>query len=144
MYCSILITVSQEEDCNLHMQWCQVCTVSLNSTYLTPLHMQDGILFLRYCDQNGTVHIWHSCICKLESSSCDTVIRMEQNIPDSPEYHKKRIITCICRGVRYVLFHSDHSIRRRGFQLTYAGVSGMYWNSTYLTPLHMQVGILFL
>ena len=26
----------------------------------------------------------------------------------------------------YILFHSDHSITRRGFQLTYAGVSGMY------------------
>jgi nicotinamide mononucleotide adenylyltransferase len=49
---------------------------------------------------------------------------MEQYIPDT--YHKKRIPTCICRGVRYVLFHSDHSITRRGFQLTYAGVSGMY------------------
>jgi hypothetical protein len=73
MYCSILITVSQEEDSNLHMQGCQVCTV-----------------------------------------------------PFWSQYQKKRIPTYICRGVRYVLFHSDHSITRRGFQLTYAGVSGIY------------------
>jgi hypothetical protein len=115
MYCSILITISPEEDSNLHMQWCQVCTW--------------------YCDQNGTVHTWHHCICKLESSSCDTVIRMEQYIPDTPEYaswHPLLLLlwsewnstnlilespswTYICRGVRYVLFHSDHSITRRGF-----------------------------
>jgi hypothetical protein len=54
MYCSILIAVSQEEDSNLHMQWCQVCTAP--------------------------------AICKLESSACDTVIRMEQYIPDTPAY----------------------------------------------------------
>jgi hypothetical protein len=73
MYCSILITVSQAGDSNLHMQGCQVCTV-----------------------------------------------------PFWSQYHKKKIPTYICRGVRYVLFHSDHSITRRGFQLTYVGVSGMY------------------
>jgi hypothetical protein len=156
MYCSILITVSQEEDSNLHMQWCQVCTVSY---------------------QNETVHTWHPCIRKLESPSCDIMIRMKQYIPDTPayvswnpllvvlwsecmccsmlitvsqegdsnldlqecqvctvpfwsQYHKKRIPSYICRGVGYVLFHSDHNITRRGFQLTYAV-------RTYLTPLHM-------
>jgi hypothetical protein len=107
MCCSILITVLQEEDSNLH-----------------------------------TAHTWYPCICKLESSSCDTVIRMEQYIPDTPayvswnpllvilwfwsQYHKKRIPTYICRCVRYVLFHSDHNITRREFQFTYAVVSGMY------------------
>jgi hypothetical protein len=105
MYCSILITVSQEGDSNLHMQGC------------------------RFCDQNGTVHTWHPCICKLGSSSCDTVIRMEQYIPDTTAYvswNPLLIPTCICKGVRYVLFHSDHSITRRGFQRTHAVVSGMY------------------
>jgi hypothetical protein len=169
MYCSILITVSQEGDSNLHIQGCQVCTVPFWSQY-----HKKGILsyifrgvrsFLWYCDQNGTVHTWHPWICKLESSSCDTVIRMEQYIPDTPEYvswnsllvilwsewnsiyltplhlhiqgcqvctvpfwsqyHKKGILSYICRGVRYVLFHSEYSITRRGFQLTYSVVSGM-------------------
>jgi hypothetical protein len=91
MYCSILITVSQEEDSSLHMQWCQVCTV-----------------------------------------------------PFWSQYHKRRILNCICSGVRYVLLHSDHSITRRGFYLAYAGVSGMY--CSILIPvsqegdsnLHMQ------
>jgi hypothetical protein len=239
MYCSILITVSQEEDSSLHMQWCQVCTVPFWSQYqkkgiLTCIFRGVRYVLLWYCDQNGTVHtwhpwicklgsssfdtvirmeqykplsqegdsnlhvhgcqvctvpfwshyqtkriptcicrgvryvlfhsdcqvctapFWHPCICKLESSSCDTVIRMEQYIPDTTayvswnplpnlhmqgcqvctvpiwsQYHKKGILNYICRGVRYVLFHSDHSTTRRGFQLTYAGVS------TYLTPLHM-------
>jgi hypothetical protein len=99
-----------------------------NSTYLTPLHMYVGILFLWYCDQNGTVHTWHHCICKLGCQVC--------TVPFWSQYHKKRIPTYICSGVRYVLFHSDHSITRRGFQLTYAVVS--------VTPLHMQVRILFL
>jgi hypothetical protein len=103
---------------------------------LIPLHMYVGILFLWYCDQNGTVHTWHPCICKLESSSCDTVIRMEQYIlitlsqEEDPnlhmqgcqvctvsfwsQYHKKRIPTYIC----IVILWSE-------------------WNSTYLTPLHM-------
>jgi hypothetical protein len=31
-------------------------------------------------------------------------------VPFWSQYHKKRIPTYICRGVRYVLFHSDHSI----------------------------------
>jgi hypothetical protein len=158
MFCSILITLSPEKDSNLHMQGCQVCTVPFWSQYhkkripsyicrgvgyvlyLTTLYMYVGILFLWYCDQNGTVHTLHPWICKLESPSCDTVIRMEQYIPDSTayvswnpllvilwsewnsctvpfwsQYHKKRIPTYICRGVRYVLFHSDHSITRRGF-----------------------------
>jgi hypothetical protein len=161
MYCSILITVSQEEDSNLHMQWCQVCTAPFWSQYhkkRIPTYICRGV---RY-----------ACICKLESSSCDTVIRMEQYIPDTTayvswnpflvilwsewnstyptplhmqviilflwycilqgcqvctvpiwsQYHKKSILNYICRGVRYVLFHSDHSITRRGFQLTYAGL----------------------
>jgi hypothetical protein len=126
MYCSILITVSQEGHSKLHMQGSQVCTVPFWSQYhkkkITTFiyrgvryvlfhYMQDGILFLWYCDHNGTVHTWHSCICKLESSSCDTVIR----VPFWSQYHKKRIPAYICSGVRYVLFHSDHSITKRGF-----------------------------
>jgi hypothetical protein len=107
MYCSILITVSQEEDSILHMQGCQVCTVPFWSQYhkkRIPTYICRGVRY--YCDQNGTVHTWHPWICKLESPSCDTVIRMEQYIPDTTD--------------------SDHSITRRGFQRTYAGVSGMY------------------
>jgi hypothetical protein len=93
-----------------------------------------------YCDQNGTVHTWHPCICNLE---CPLVILWSDwnstyltplqyvswkvcTVPFWSQYHKKRIPTYICRGVRYVLFHYDHSIKRRGFQLTYAWVSGMY------------------
>jgi hypothetical protein len=177
MYCSILITVSLEGDSNLHKHGCQVCSVPFwsqyhkkriptyisyvswnsllvilwsewNSTYLTPLHMKVGILVLWYCDQNGTVHTWHPCICKLESSSEeDSNLHMQGcqvcTVPFWSQYHKKRIPTYICSGVRYVLFHFDHNITRRGFQLTYAGVSGMYcsilitvwseWNSKNLT-----------
>jgi hypothetical protein len=58
------------------------------------------------------------------------VIRKEQYIPDTPAYVSWNpllgIPICIFRGVRYVLLHSDHSITKRGFQLTYAGISGMY------------------
>jgi 5-keto 4-deoxyuronate isomerase len=75
---------------------------------------------------------------------------MEQYIPDTPayvswKYHKKRIPTYICMGVRYVLFHSDHSITRRGFYLTYAVVSGLYCSILITVSkegdsnLHMQV-----
>ena len=118
MYCSILITVSQEEDSNLHMQGCQVCTVPFWSQYhkkgiLT--YIFRGVRYVlfhsdQYCDQNGTVHTWHHCICKLESSSCDTVIRMEQYIPVTPEY--------VSWNPLLVILWSE-------------------WNSTYLTPLHM-------
>jgi hypothetical protein len=66
MYCSILTTVSQEENSNLHMQGCQVCTIPFWSQY-----------HKKRIPQNGTVHTWHPCICKLEFSSCDIVIRME-------------------------------------------------------------------
>jgi hypothetical protein len=92
-------------------------------------------------------------------------------VPFWSQYHKKRIPTYICRGVRYVLFHSDHSITRRGFQQlessscdtvirmeqyipdtpAYASWNPLLvivwseWNRTYLTPsqeedsnLHMQ------
>ena len=121
MYRSILITVSQEEDSNLHMQWCQVCTVPFWLQY----HKQRIPNYILQGWQIYTVPIWS-------------------------QYHKKRIPTYICRGdryvlfhsdysitrrvfqltycrcVRYVLFHSDHSITRREFYLTYAGVSGMY------------------
>ena len=97
MYCSILITVSQEGDSNLHMLGCQVCTVPFWSQY----HKQRIPTYILQGCQVCTVPFWS-------------------------QYHKKRIITCICRALRYVLFHSDHSITRRGFQLTYAGVSGMY------------------
>jgi hypothetical protein len=52
---------------------------------------------------------------------------MEQYIPDTLAYVSwNSLPTYICRGVRYVLFLSDHSITRRGFQLAYARVSGMY------------------
>jgi hypothetical protein len=97
MYCSILITVSLEGDSNLHMQGCQVCTVPFWSQY----HKQRIPTYILQGCQVCTVPFWS-------------------------QYHKKRIITCICRALRYVLFHSDHSITRRGFQLTYPGVSGMY------------------
>jgi hypothetical protein len=107
--CSILITVSQEGDSNVRF-------VLFHSGHS---NKRRGW----YYDQNETVHTWHPCISKLESSSCCTVIRMEQYITDTPayviQYHKKGILNYICRGVRYVLFHSDHSITRRGFQLTY-------------------------
>jgi hypothetical protein len=93
-------------DPNLHMQWCQVCSVPFWSQYhkkRIPTYIYRGVryvlfhsdysitsrgflLCLWYCNQNGTVHTWHPCISKLESSSCGTVIRMEQYIPDTPAY----------------------------------------------------------
>jgi hypothetical protein len=131
MYCSILITVSQEEDSNLHMQGCQVCTVPFSSQYhknRIPTYICRGVryvlfhsdhsitrrgfqltyasLFLWYCDQNGTVHTWHPWICKLGSSSFVTVIRMEQYKPDI--------------GIPF-LWYCDQK-----FHLAYARVSGMY------------------
>jgi hypothetical protein len=129
MYCSILFTVSQEEDSNLHMQGCQVCTVPFWSQYHKK-RIPTCILFLWYCDQNGTEHTWYPCICKLESPSSDTVIRMEQYKPDTLHM--------------YVGILFDHSITRRGFQLTYAMVSGMYCSILFTVSqkedsnLHMQ------
>jgi hypothetical protein len=146
MYCSILITVSQEGDSNLHespssdtvirmehyipdtpayVNWNSLLVIlwsEWNSTYLTPLHMKHPNLQMQWC-QVCTVPFWS-------------------------QYHKKGIPTYICRGVGFVLFHSDHSIKRRGTQYipdTPAYVSWnpllvilwSEWSSTYLTPLHM-------
>jgi hypothetical protein len=115
LYCSILITVSNEEDPNLHMQWCQVYTVPFwsqyhkkgiptyiewNSTYLTPLQYVS----------------WNSLLVILWSEWNSTYL--------TPLHMQVRILFlwyCDQNG-----FHSYHSITRRGFQRTYAGVSGMY------------------
>jgi hypothetical protein len=114
MYCSNLITVSQEGHSKLHMQGFQVCTVPFWSQYnkkRIPTYICRGV---------------RSCICKLKSPSSDTVIRMEQYIPDTPAYLSWNPLLVILwsewnstyltrSGVRYVLFHSDHSITRGGF-----------------------------
>jgi hypothetical protein len=97
MYCSILITVSQTEDSNLHI-------AGVSGMYFS-------ILITVSQEEDYNLHMQGSQVC---------------TVPFWSQYHKKGIPTYISRGVRYVLFHSDHSIRRRGFQLTYAGVSGMY------------------
>jgi hypothetical protein len=152
MYCSILITVSQEEDSNLqyipdtpaYVSWNPFLVIlwsEWNSTYLTPLHMYVGIPFLWYCNQNGTVHTWHPCISKLESSSCSILITLSQEgdsnlhvqgcqvctVPFWSQYQTKRIPTCICSGET----------------LAYASWNPLLvilwseWNRTYLIPLHM-------
>jgi hypothetical protein len=168
MYCFILIIVSEEGDSNLHMQGCQVCTVPFWSQY----HKKR----IPTCICRGVRYVL--CICKLESPSSDTVIRMEQYIPDTSAYVSWNSLLVILWSEwhsTYLKPHSDRSITRRWFHLAYARVSGMYcsilitvlqeedsnvhmqgchlctvpilwseWHSTYLKPLHVKVGILFL
>ena len=149
MYCSILITVSQEEDSNLHIQGCQVYTVPFWSQYhkkRIPTYIWGVRYGVRYV--SGMFHSDHSITRRgfqftyavVSGMYCSILITVSQEgdsnlhiqgcqvctVPFWSQYHKKRILTYICSGVRYVLFHSDHSITRRGFQLTYAGVTGMY------------------
>ena len=144
MYCSILITVSQEGDSNLHMQGCQVCTVPFWSQYhkkRIPTYICRGVRYvLFHSDHSITRRGFQFTYAVVSGMYCSILITVSQEgdsnlhiqgcqvctVPFWSQYHKKRILTYICRGVRYVLFHSDHSITRRGFQLTYAGVTGMY------------------
>ena len=144
MYCSILITVSLEGDSNLQMQWCQVCTVPFWSQYhkkRIPTYICRGVRYvLFHSDHSITRRGFQFTYAVVSGMYCSILITVSQEgdsnlhiqgcqvctVPFWSQYHKKRILTYICSGVRYVLFHSDHSITRRGFQLTYSGVTGMY------------------
>ena len=144
MYCSILNTVSQEEDSNLHIQWCQVCNVQFWSQYhkkIIPTYICRGVRYvLFHSDHSITRRGFQLTYSGVSGMYCSILITVSQEgdsnlhmqgcqvctVPFWSQYHKKGILTYICSGVRYVLFHSDHSITRRGFQFTYAVVSGMY------------------
>jgi hypothetical protein len=163
IYCSILITVSQEEDSNLHMQECQVCTVPFWSQYhkkRIPTYICRGVRYvLFHFDHSITRRGFQLTYAGVSGMYCSILITVSQEedsnlhmqgyqvctVPFWSQYHKKRIPTYICRDVSYVLFHSDHSITRRGFQLAYAGVSGMCCSILITVSqeedsnLHMQV-----
>jgi hypothetical protein len=91
-----------------------------------------------YCSILITVQ--HPCICNLECPSCDTVIRLEQYIPDTPAICKLESSACdtVISMERYIPDTPAYVSWNPLFVILWSE-----WSSTYLTPLNMQIGILF-
>ena len=131
MYRSILITVSQEWDSNLHMQGCQVCTVPFWSQYhktgiLT--YICRGVRYVLFIlitvsqEGDSNLHMQGCQVCTVPfwsvSQEGDSNLHMQgcQVIPSLTYSRGVRYVLFHSEySIRYVLFHSDHSITRRGF-----------------------------